>query len=504
MAEAVPAPLPDILPTGLSIAEARRRLEADGPNELPSARPRSLFAIGLSVLREPMLLLLVASAVTYLLLGDPEESLALVVSVFVVVGITLYQENKTERTLYALRDLSSPRALVVRGGETMRVAGRDVVRGDVLILAEGDRVSADATVLSASGLTADESLLTGESVPVPKSSAAERPVVYSGTLITGGSGVAQVDATGSSTEIGRIGKALATIETSKTALEAEVSRVVRVLAGLGMTACAVVGVAYGLSRGRWLDGVLAGLTLAISMIPEEFPVILTIFLALGAWRISQSRVLTRRFPAIETLGSATVLCADKTGTLTMNRMAVEAVSADDGSCATVDNTSVAELSPLCISTVEWAALSCRLNPFDPMERAILELADRLGVAEARHDWALIREYPLSDNLMAVCSVWQRSARFAADGGRQRRARSHHRSVPHRSCGAERDPAAGRRAGQRWSARARGRAQRARIGRPSRSPRAVRISSGSGSSAWPIPSGRRSRPRSRNAGRQVFA
>jgi Ca2+-transporting ATPase len=310
-----------------------------------------------------------------------------------------------------------------------------------------------------------------------------------------------VDATGSGTEIGRIGKALATIETSKTALEAEVSRVVRVLAVLGMTACAIVGVAYGLSRGRWLDGVLAGLTLAISMIPEEFPVILTIFLALGAWRISQSRVLTRRFPAIETLGSATVLCADKSGTLTMNRMAVEAVSADDGSCTAVDNTSVAALSPLCISTVEWAALSCRLNPFDPMERAILELADRLGVAEARHDWALIHEYPLSDDLMAVCSVWQRSAPLplivAAKGAPEAILDLCRIAPSARSCGRS----------TRWARMvfASSRSRAASTARPTfRRPLLGSRSSGSGSSAWPIPSGRRFPPRSRSAERQAFA
>ncbi len=327
------SPVVESRPTGLTEQEAAARLAVEGPNELPSARPRNLLEIALAVLREPMLLLLVASAATYLLLGDLEEAIALVAAVFVVIGITLYQEHKTERTLFALRDLSSPRALVIRNGETRRIAGRDVVRGDVLILSEGDRVAADATVLSATGLSVDESLLTGESTPASKLPDDGQSSVYSGTLITSGHGVARAYATGGRTEIGRIGKALATIETNRTALEEEVSRVVRIVALLGLAACALVGVAYGLSRGRWLDGALAGLTMAISMIPEEFPVILTVFLALGAWRISQNRVLTRRFPAIETLGSATVLCADKTGTLTMNHMAVAVVYAGHELCA---------------------------------------------------------------------------------------------------------------------------------------------------------------------------
>ena len=189
---------------GLSEREAAQRLQADGYNELPSTKRKSVLAIALEVVREPMFLLLVACGRLYLLLGDIEEALMLLGFVFVVIGITIYQERKTERALEALRDLSSPRALVIRDGQQKRIAGREVVRGDIMLLAEGDRVPADAVLLSARNLSVDESLLTGESVPVRKNALGWRdstmgrpggddlPFVYSGTLVVQGQGVAQV------------------------------------------------------------------------------------------------------------------------------------------------------------------------------------------------------------------------------------------------------------------------------------------------------------------------
>jgi len=402
--------------SGLSDAEAAIRLRREGYNELPSAKPRTLVAIAFDVVREPMFLLLIASGAIYLLLGDPAESAVLLVAVLLVIGITLYQEQKTERTLHALQDLSSPRALVVRGGVATRIAGRDVVRGDLIVLREGDRVPADACVESCRNLFVDESLLTGESVPVRKMPAEsgtpaeppggeDRPFVYSGTLVVSGDGRACVVATGVRTELGKIGTALQRVEVGKTSLQREVDRVVRWLAAAGMSACVVVGVAYGIARHHWLDGALAGLTLAISMIPEEFPVILTIFLALGAWRISRNHVLTRRVPAIETLGSATVLCVDKTGTLTANRMSVAAVAAaNGGALETIGEIPV--LTTAATEIVSTAILASRPDPFDPMERAFSDLGRRLALETDQGGLTLAHEYPLSDAMLAVVHVWR--------------------------------------------------------------------------------------------------
>jgi Ca2+-transporting ATPase len=332
------------------------------------------------------------------------------------MGITLYQERKTERALEALRDLSSPRALVIRDGHEKRIAGREVVRGDILVVKEGDRVPADAILLSCSNLSVDESLLTGESVSVRKSTGAgetdiarpggdDLPFVYSSTLIVQGRGIAEVRAIGIHTEIGKIGKALQEVEEEATYLNKETGRLVRNMTGLGLSLCAVVIVVYGLTRGNWLQGLLAGITLAMATLPEEIPVVLTVFLALGAWRISQKRVLTRRVPAIETLGSATVLCVDKTGTLTMNRMSVASLCAKG---EFFDTASTEPLPEAFHGLLEYSVLASQQDPFDPMDKAIRQLGiEHLAETEHLHDdWTLIREYPLSKELLALSHVWR--------------------------------------------------------------------------------------------------
>ncbi|MBK9089892.1 MAG: cation-translocating P-type ATPase [Holophagales bacterium] len=402
---------------GLTKEEADRRHAAEGPNELPSAKKRGPFAIALEVIKEPMFLLLIACGSLYLLLGDVKEALLLLGFVFVVVGITFVQERKTERALDALRDLSSPRALVVRSGEKKRIAGREVVRGDVLLLSEGDRVPADAAVRSATSLSVDESLLTGESVPVGKSSVGgpvdmgrpggdDSPFVYSGTLVVKGQGVVEVLSIGAATEMGKIGKALAVLQPEDTPLQRETARLVRLFAFIGLGLCLTVVTVYTVTRGDFLKGLLAGLTLGMAMLPEEFPVVLTVFLALGAWRISQHHVLTRRMPAVETIGSATALCVDKTGTLTMNRMTVAdlAVGAD---MLAVEPAGTL-LPEAFHELVEFAILASPEDPFDPMEKAMRELGERTlaGTEHLHRDWELLREYPLSRELLAMSRVWR--------------------------------------------------------------------------------------------------
>jgi P-type Ca2+ transporter type 2C len=411
--------LPDVDPGavgGLSDQEAATRLWAEGANELPSTKPRGLLALAWEVVREPMLLLLVIAGAIYLVLGELKDSVVLLVSIFVVLGIGLYQQRKTERALDALRDLSSPRALVIRSGKEKRIAGREVVRGDMVVLQEGDRVPADAQVLSSVSLSVDESLLTGESVPVHKSprSASTRSVdsgkdtssVFSGTMVVQGHAVAEVRATGTRTALGKIGKALVTLQVEQSKLKKEVSRVVKIMAILGLSVCGLVAVVYGLTRGNWLNGLLVGITMAMSLLPEEFPVVLTVFLALGAWRISCKNVLTRAPTAIEALGSATVLCVDKTGTMTQNRMAVRKLFASSESYV-VDGASRNPLPDQFHELVEFGILASQRKPFDPMDLAFRQLGDRLADTEHLHrDWELVREYPLSPRLLAVSRAWK--------------------------------------------------------------------------------------------------
>ena len=403
--------------SGLSEAEAVLRLKKEGYNELPSSKGRSVWLIALEVVREPMFLLLLASGAIYLILGDMREAMMLLGFVFLVMGLTVYEERKTERALEALRDLSSPRARVIRDGVEKRIAGREVVPGDLLVLSEGDRVPADAVLLRCSNFSVDESLLTGESVPVRKIACEipgaieppggeDRPFVFSGTLVVKGQGLAIVSATGLKTEIGKIGKALESVESKETPLQKEIRQMVGRLAFFGIFLCLLVVVTYGLTRGSWMGGVLAGITLAMALLPEEFPVVLTIFLALGAWRISKKGVLTRRVPAVETLGSATVLCVDKTGTLTLNQMAVARLLAK-GEIYLVDQSPEA-IPESFHELLEFAILAVQKVTSDPMEKALKRLGGQSPsfVDHLHDDYRLLQEYPLSTDLLAMSLVWK--------------------------------------------------------------------------------------------------
>jgi Ca2+-transporting ATPase len=421
-------PIQDRRFNGLSGQEAIDRIKQDGYNELPSTQHRNFLTIVLEIIQEPIFLLLIACGVIYLALGDAQEALILLGFVFFIIGINLYQEQKTERSLEALRDLSSPRALVIRDGERQRIAGREVVRGDLIVVAEGDRVPADAVLLWSTHLTIDESLLTGESVPVRKCAVQpdevpeqlvatlrpggdDLPCVYSGTLAIQGQGIAQVQATGSHTEMGKIGKALQTVAVEDTGLQKETRRIVGKLTIIALAICVAVVVIYGFTRADWLHGFLAGLALAMAILPNEIPVVLTIFLALGAWRFSQKQVLTRRVPVVETLGSATVLCVDKTGTLTFNQMAVKQLLAYGSSNLYPYDVTLHDREPLPETIhplIEFGILASRKDPFDPMEKALQQIG-RHYLAKTEHlhlDWQLLHEYPLSTDLLAMSCVWE--------------------------------------------------------------------------------------------------
>ncbi len=404
---------------GLTVAEAAARLAAEGANALPGRQQRSVWRIAWEVVREPMFLLLVAGAGIYLLLGDVQEALFLGAAVVVVMLITIVQERRSERAVEALRDLASPRALVMRDGEVRRIAGVDVVRGDLLMLSEGDRIPADAELVAANDLLVDESLLTGESLPVSKQLGASAALgaaapedtvhrVYSGTLVVKGQGRAVVTGTGAHSELGRIGVSLGGVEAGKTRLEEETARIVRIVATAAGALSLTVALLYFALRGGWLDAVLVGVTLAMAILPEEFPVVLTVFLALGAWRISRNGVLTRRMPAIETLGAATVLCVDKTGTLTENRMVMVQAYAGGHWHTLGAGQGHAEFAQSLATLTGVAALACEHDPFDPMERAILAAAAVLAPDSIvlRAQGELSRDYPMSSEFMAVCHGWQ--------------------------------------------------------------------------------------------------
>jgi len=402
---------------GLSAAEARQRLVRDGPNELPQSRQRSLLRLLIEVVTEPMFLLLVACGGIYLLLGSRSEALMLLGFVFVVMGISFVQQRRTERSLQALRELSSPRALVQRDGRALRIAGRELVRGDIVLLAEGDRVPADLYLLQTNNLSVDESLLTGESVPMLKhAGAADRAVllepgaqgessVFSGTLVTQGTAQGLVMATGERSALGRIGRSLSGLASQTTPIQQETDHIVKRVAVIGLTVAAGLALAYWARTGDWLHGLLAGLTLAMAILPEELPVVLTLFLGLGAWRLSREGVLARSIPAVELLGAASVLCVDKTGTLTANRMELHRLWSAD---AEYDTNATEPLQEALHGLLEFAVLASHRQAFDAMEMAIGSAGRRL-LADTEHlhgDWTLVDDYPLSREMLAMSRVWQ--------------------------------------------------------------------------------------------------
>ena len=403
---------------GLSAAEAAARLKSDGFNELPVAARRGVLRILFEVIRQPMFALLIAGGIVYLLLGDRMEAILLLIFASLSVLITIVQESRSEKVLEALRNLASPRALVIRDGARIQIAGREVVRGDVIVISEGDRVAADATLVTAHDLMLDESLLTGESVPVRKSAPIieakvdaataiaggdDLPYVFAGTLVVRGTGHALVHATGARSEMGKIGKELRTIETEQPQLQRQMGWLIRDFAIVGAIAGGLTVLLFGLLRGSWLQAMLGGIALGMSLLPEEFPLVMTVFMAMGAWRISQARVLTRRAAAIETLGATTVLCTDKTGTLTENRMTVVSIGGTDGLW---DSAGGAPLSEQVRETLAGALLACPREPTDSMDIAVhaIAAAHPDSRADGMSGRVLIRSYGLRPDLLAVANV----------------------------------------------------------------------------------------------------
>lgn len=404
---------------GLTTQDATERLAKDGPNGLSASQKRGMLTLLAEVVVEPMFLLLLACGALYLVLGDTQEALMLLGFVFVIIGITFFQQRRSERALDALADLSSPQSLVMRDGKPMRLDSRQVVCDDLVLLAEGDRVPADMRFTRVSNLNIDESLLTGESMPVQKDMLPEDGkdhlgdlnfspfYALAGTLVTSGTGAGRVVATGARSTLGKIGQSLGGIESLRTPLQVEIRSVVKNVAIVGLGLAVVLSLTHWYLLGDGLQGLLAGITLAMAILPEELPVVLTLFLGLGAWRLSREKVLARSIPAIELLGATTVLCVDKTGTLTENRMVVRKLWSAAMVFATPPSGDAILPEPLH-DVLEFAILASHRRAFDPMEAAILVAGTRFltGTEHLHNDWTLVEDYPLSSAMLAMSRVWQ--------------------------------------------------------------------------------------------------
>jgi len=400
---------------GLSAGEAARRLAEFGPNAPPEAPPPSVFAIAIRTLREPMFALLVAAAALYLLFGDLGEGLFMVAGAAASLSLVIGQELRSERALKALQALAQPMAHVMRDDEQRRIPARDLVPGDIILVGEGERLPADSVLVAGDALVVDESILTGESAPVTKTLAGDgadlafpdpggdyTPFLYSGAMIVRGSGVAQVARTGARTAVGGLGASLATIQAEPSPLQRRTGELVAKLGVFSVVFCVAVAVAYGLVHGDWFEGAIAGITLAIGLLPEEFPMVLAIFLAIGAFRLARRNVLVRRSSVTETLGSTSILCVDKTGTLTQNRMSVASLSTGHG-ISPVPDAPGAEEHRL----IRAALRASSQNPVDPMDRAVHAIAARLDVMPGGTP---VESYPIKPELLAFIQSWR------VDGG----------------------------------------------------------------------------------------
>jgi Ca2+-transporting ATPase len=390
---------------GLTTKQAQEKLKSYGFNELPEAKSKNIAHIALEVIKEPMFLLLISCGILYIFLGDYREGIILLCTIFIIISITFYQYQKTEKALESLKKLSSPRVLVIRDGIEKRIAGREVVPQDIIILNEGDRIPADAKIIETSNITVDESMLTGESLAVNKSIEDKLNLVYSGTLVVQGKAKAEVITTGIHAQLGKIAQSLKTVDEDETRLQKEMKVLIRRFAIIGAVISTSVVVLFYFTRGNFIQSLLNGISAAMAILPEEFPVVFTVFLALGAWRLSKKNVLTRKPSAIETLGSATVLCSDKTGTITQNKMHIAALNNSENTFLNESFHSNTEALKLVMLNAFYASAK---EAIDPMEKAIAEKAKQL-FNESGEALMLIKEYPLSKQLMAMTMVQESSS-----------------------------------------------------------------------------------------------
>jgi Ca2+-transporting ATPase len=375
---------------GLTQAEADKRLEQFGPNSFAVVKDRSILRIIVGTLKEPMFLFMLSAAALYLVVGDMAEGAFLLLAACVSMGLVVFQDARSERALHALRELAAPNAHVIRDGQTSLLPANKLVPGDVIIPSPGERFPADADLISDHLLVMDEAVLTGESATVTKA-LGQDVALFAGTLVVGGEGLAIVTQTGGNTQIGRIGTALSG-EIERTPLQLSTGRLVIWLSLGTLIVCLTIVAAYGLLRGDWLAGGLAGLTAAIALLPEEFPLVLAVFLAMGSQRLAQHQVLVRRAAVVETLGAITLLCVDETGTLTHNQMQVARVWPLDG----IEQSAVLKV----------ATLASALHPIDPMDKAIHTAAKSHASGDPEvTEFTLKSVSPLTPNRLAVIQSW---------------------------------------------------------------------------------------------------
>lgn len=394
---------------GLSLSEVAEKQEIFGRNVLPAERPRMLLHIILDIVREPMFLLLITACALYFLLGETSEGFLMLAAMAFVSGISLYQEMRSSRALEALKALAEKGVVVIREGKESMIPPEELVPGDLVLLEEGNRVPADAGVVSANDFTVNESILTGESIPVEKNEQEKNNIIYQGTTVNSGSCYAVITSTGFNTELGKLGKSIHDYAPPKTQLQEQVTKFVRYLALFGFSAFIVIWLINYIRSDMLIQSMLFALTIAMAAIPEEIPVAFTSFMALGAFQMSRMGIISRQPQTIENLGSVTVACLDKTGTITENRMRLASVY--DFKNDRVDSGHFRN------EILGYAMLASEERPFDVMEQAIHEAYYAHAAALQWEKLKKVFEYPLEGIPPMMTHVYQRDLhRIAAAKG----------------------------------------------------------------------------------------
>lgn len=382
---------PEIRTRGLQEAEAERLLERYGRNEFGAGSGRAGWRIIVDVLREPMFVLLLLSCLLYYILGESGQGMLMLVAMVFVAAISWYQEVKSTHALTALKAYTQPGVMVIRDGRERLIASGELVPGDVMRIEEGDLIPADAVLVEANDLSVNESILTGESAPVEKMSAGDVRL-FQGTTVNSGRCLAKVTATGNATELGKLGKSVMAVGAAKTLLQKQIARLVKVMAAIGGVIFISIWFLNYRHTGEMLQSLLFALTLAMAIIPEEIPVAFSSFMALGAYRMAGLGIITRQPVTIENLGRVSVICLDKTGTITENRMKVVSVYDYEG---TEGDGAV----------LYYARLASERSPFDAMEKAIVEAYER-SLAYPEPPQVIVHEYPLSGRPPMMTHVYE--------------------------------------------------------------------------------------------------
>ncbi|MDB5273226.1 MAG: ATPase, P-type (transporting), superfamily, subfamily [Chitinophagaceae bacterium] len=387
---------------GLNDVQVIKSRALYGANIFEQEHPEHFWTVFKKAITEPMFMLLIAACVLYFLLGQYMEGLIMLVAMLFVASISFFQERRNSKALSAVKKMNQPKVKVMRNGRTTIIPSEELVVGDTLLIEEGEQISADGLLLNAHDFSVDESILTGESFAVVKSQSSDHKEVYLGSIVQTGNATVKVTQVGLQTLMGKLGRSIEQIKPSPNRFQKEIESLVKIMAKVGFAAFFLVLVVYYVRTGNWMHAIIFALTMAMSVLPEEIPVAFSTFLTLGSRRLLKQQVLVKDPQVLETLGSATVVCMDKTGTITENRMKVDAIF----SWSDRLRSTLSQLTPSGLQTITYAMWASEPQPFDPMEKAIHEAYQQQLAHDERMNYSMVHEYPLSGTPPSMTHVYE--------------------------------------------------------------------------------------------------